>query len=200
MVMKTQATGTSLQAAIDVPDEAGLYRLVVTLHDHAGVAFDASTQERIPALIVRVSRSLSAAIAAPRSLVLEAGATVPVAVAVTNSGRLEWIAPDPPDVAGGRAEPSTATAALLVGHWVRLDVGPRTAVPADAIATVRAKPGETAQVVLELVVPLDHGDYELVLDVVSPLYGSLSATGTPPVAIPVRVDPIPVAVDPIDPR
>jgi hypothetical protein len=199
-VLDTRAAGASLRAAIDAPVAPGLYRLVVTLHDRAGVAFDAATQERIPALIVRVSAALSAVIAAPRSLVLEAGDTVPVAVAVTNPGRIGWTAPGPPDTAGGRAEPSTESSALLVGHWLRLDLGARIATPSDVVATVRAEPGETSQVVLELVAPLDHGDYQLVLDIVSPVYGSLSAAGMPPVAIPVRVEPVTVAVDPRETR
>jgi hypothetical protein len=68
------------------------------------------------------------------------------------------------------------------------------------VATVRAEPGATSQVVLELVAPLEPGDYQLVLDIVSPLYGSLSAAGMPPVAIPVRVEPVTVAVDPRETR
>ncbi len=80
LVSPTAATQGGLETKAAVPARPGLYRLVVTLHDPDGVAFDAATQDRLPALIVRVTGTLSATFAAPANLSLVAGtaAVVPV--------------------------------------------------------------------------------------------------------------------------
>jgi hypothetical protein len=67
------------------------------------------------------------------------------------------------------------------------------------VVTVAAPPGDTVQVALELTAPLAPGDYLLVLDIVSPLHGSLTAQGMPPIAIPIRVDPVDPATPDVAP-
>jgi len=201
-VAETRWSAAGLEATVEVPAQPGLYRVVVTLHDGDGVAFDRATQERVPALIVRVTRPLSATIAAPRSLVMEAGATVIVPLAVTNSGQVEWTSPDLPRPLAGPPEPAQQAdpaTALLVGHWLRLDAGAGTNARPGVVATVAAPPGDTVQVALELTAPLAPGDYLLVLDIVSPLHGSLTAQGMPPIAIPIRVDPVDPATPDVAP-
>jgi len=45
---------TRLRVDVDVPENPGLYRLVTTLHDAEGIAFDAPTQALLPPLLVQV--------------------------------------------------------------------------------------------------------------------------------------------------
>jgi hypothetical protein len=132
------------------------------------------------------SGSASAAIGAPGSIDVLAGESFRLPLAVTNTGDVAWIAPEIPDAR--IAEPASPRGALLIGHWVRLAPADRSVPPEDALASVLAEPGETAQTQLALVAPADPGEYLLVLDVVSPVLGSLTARGMPPVAIPVQVE------------
>ena len=46
---------TRLTVPLTLPLRTGLYRLSTTVHDRDGIAFDAATQARIPALIVRIT-------------------------------------------------------------------------------------------------------------------------------------------------
>jgi hypothetical protein len=191
----TTKTGTGLAATIAVPDGPGLYRLVVTLHDADGVAFDAATQETIPALVVRVTPALSATIGAPDRLTLHAAETASVPVTILNSGELPWYAPLPegdPQAVIDRLVQGT-WGAQLVGHWISLEVVVDAAdvapVP-DVVVDISASPGGIVTADLPITAPSEPGPYLLVLDVVSPIYGSLTNLGAPePTAIRVEVSP-----------
>ena len=60
-----QRTGKGLSVGVTYPSAPGLYRLVVTLHDSTGVAYDAPTQSKLTSAIVRVGGLYSAAFGAP---------------------------------------------------------------------------------------------------------------------------------------
>ena len=180
----TTKTDTGLAATIAAPERPGLYRLVVTLHDADGVAFDPATQETIPALIVRVTPPLSATIAAPDRLELQPGEAAVVPISVLNSGEIPWYEPLPegdPQAVIQRLSGGT-WGARLVGHWVSLAVetdGLGAGPMPDVAADISASPGGTAAVGLAVTAPSEPGAYLLVLDVVSPLYGSLTILGEP---------------------
>jgi hypothetical protein len=86
--------------------------------------------------------------------------------------------------------PATTAApppAFLVAHWLRLDP-PGGTPPAEVVRErVAAAPGETGQATLRLAAPELAGTYLLVLDVVSPLHGSLVAAGEDPAIVRVTV-------------
>ena len=67
LVVTAPATGeaSSRTVTLITPDAPGLYRLVTTLHDKDGVAFDAASQDQVPALIVRVTGGLWASYGLP---------------------------------------------------------------------------------------------------------------------------------------
>jgi hypothetical protein len=114
-------------------------------------------------------------------------------VAVLNSGEIPWYAPLPDGDPGAVVERlSEGTwGARLVGHWVSLDVDTETLgsgpMP-DVVVDISASPGETTDAELAITAPSVPGAYLLVLDVVSPLYGSLTILGAPePTAVRVEV-------------
>jgi hypothetical protein len=183
--------GSALVAPLTTPLEPGLYRLVVSVHDGDGVAFEAATQARIPALIVRVTGVLSALVSTTDRLAVAAGATVDLPVSVANTGALPWVAaPTDGNGPGSAADLAAGSwGSVLVGQWLRLDTPGATAEPIAARATIHPDPGASEQVSLALAAPADPGSYLLVLDVVSPLYGSLTAAGGAPVAVRVAVGP-----------
>lgn len=194
-VGSTTPTDTGLAAVVTVPDGPGLYRLVVTLHDADGVAFDAVTQETIPALVVRVTPALSATIGAPDRLALHAAETASVPVSILNSGDLPWYAPLPegdPQAVIDRLVQGT-WGARLVGHWISLGVvvdAAEVAPMPDIVVDISASPGAIFTASLPITAPSEPGPYLLVLDVVSPIYGSLTVLGAPePTAIRVEVLP-----------
>ncbi len=177
-----------LRATLDVPATPGLYRVETTLHDGDGVAFDAATQERIPALLVRVTGALSASIVTLDSLVATTGSSVDLPVAVMNSGTVPWAEKqplgDPVDVDGPATREPEAT---LVGQWLPLDPGTGSIDTGTIREGVDVAPGATQQVSLRLTAPDLPGAYLVVLDVMSPLHGSLTAAGDEPVVVRVTV-------------
>jgi hypothetical protein len=184
-------TKSGISAEVVTPLEPGLYRLVVSIHDRDGVAFGAPTQERIPALIVRVTGELSAVISATDRLSVAAGATVDLPVSVANTGHLAWVSGEPWQ---SIASPVTLPALgewypALVGQWMRPDGSAAGSETVAARATTYPSPGATEDVVLPLTAPLEPGTYLLLLDVVSPAYGSLTAVGGSPVVVRVEVTP-----------
>ena len=199
-IVEARSTAAGLDAAIRVPDEPGLYRVVITLHDGDGVAFDRGTQAQLPALIARVTRTVSATIAAPPSLVMVAGVAIDLPLAVTNSGQDPWTEVNTADSAGASPATSAPPSALVVGHWLALDAASGLDAPPGAQAAVTVLPGASATVTLRVTAPSATGAYLLVIDVVSPLHGSLTAQGMTPVAIPVRVDPLSPASPDAAPR
>jgi hypothetical protein len=190
-----KAKGRKLSAELTVPLEPGLYRLVVSLHDRDGVALSRKTQERIAALIVKATARLSAVVAAADRLVVTAGASVDLPVTIANTGDLAWVSRSPaaspkrgrPDVTQGRLT------SVLVGHWLRLDGQDDAASRLAVMASVGLDPGAREAYALEFEAPAEPGNYLLILDVVSPLYGSITAVGGDPVVVRVRV--VPAAID-----
>lgn len=169
-----------LAAPVRVPATPGLYRLVATLHDPDGLAYDAATQALVPALVVRVTGPVMATydVTAPASAV--AGRAVAVSVVVANVGRTAW--GHAAVVPGVGAEREPASRATLVARWVSLgaDLPAGAGSVASAILPAALAPGATSSMRLTLTAPGQPGDYLVVLDVVDPGTGSLAAQGVPP--------------------
>lgn len=190
-----------LLVTLQLPDAPGTYRLVTTVHGADGIAFDGATQALVPAVVVRVSRALSVAFGVVPTLTVETGATVALPVRVANDGALAWA--DRPDIASLsmdtldprviRARPS----ARLVARWVPLEIaGPEAPGHLEASASAVVDPGSQLTVQLALVAPAVPGSYLLVLDIDSPLHGSLAASGVVPGQVRVTVEPTATPVAP----
>ena len=119
---ETRSNAERLVATVAVPSAPGFYRLSITLHGADDAALDAATQERIPALVVHVTGSVSATVTAPERATATTGSALELPIAVLNSGNVPWgtgaltIDPEQPSF----ADPTTADS-QLVGHWLRLD-------------------------------------------------------------------------------
>ncbi len=193
VVTLTQAarTGRGLNVGVTYPSAPGLYRLVLTLHDANGVAYDAPTQSKLTSVIVHVGGLYSAAFGAPSSLAMSTGASSTVGVRVVNAGSEDW------DVktATPPAEPDSLliwlrtqrTAARVVATWVSPQGLPIPGPVSAAIDPKAAAPGGTTAVGLQVVAPAQAGDYLLLLDVVTPTHGALSTQGSTPALIRVAV-------------
>jgi hypothetical protein len=180
-----------LVVAVAVPATAGLYRLVATLHEPDGVAYDAATQALVPALVVRVTGPLTATYGAPSTAKAAAGASFQLDVRVRNLGRSAW--GHPAVVLSPRiGELDPAIHATLIARWVDLSglvttpAGPVGAV-ASSMLPAGLEPGTTAAVEVQLTAPAVPGEYLLILDVVDPVTGSLAAAGVPPGIVRVTV-------------
>ena len=176
---------------LDLPAEPGRYRLATTIHGADGVAFDAPSQGLIPALSVKVSPPLSVAYGVAPGLSLATGSLVELPVRLANDGAMPWA--DPPVANDDIREPRSIDrpGPQLVARWLPLGLdGSRIADPAIAIAP-RLAPGQEATVALSLVVPSQAGEYLLVIDLLSPLHGSLAAAGAPPAGVRISVFPAP---------
>jgi hypothetical protein len=176
---------------VTMPEAAGLYRLTVTLHDSDGVAYDAATQALVSPMLVRVVGPFDAKVLATESASLESGTNVPLPVRVANLGTATW--GEPAVVDHGRpGGGSPATGARVVGHWVALDPGTTTNLSAVSASLPSAlEPGAIADASLDLAVPVQPGNYLLVLDVVTPSQGSLASLAVPPTMVRVTVLPAP---------
>ncbi len=190
-VAVTKLAGGGIEVPVTVPTSPGLYRLVSTVHQADGVAFDASTQALIPALVVRVTGPLTATYTAPAAATVVAGGPFSLAVTVSNLGRNAW--GSAPVIHGiDAAETVPAARATLVARWV--DLGGATIgglVPAGTSATsilpAGLAPGASVAVDFRMTAPAAGGEYLLVLDVVDPKTGSLAAAGVPPGIVRVTV-------------
>ncbi len=182
----------NLSIAVTPPAAPGKYRLTITLHDSDGVAFDPPTQAMLPGLIVRVTGDFDGAVLADPTATLTAGSSVALPVRVENLGTVSWGMPgvvvsDP--AAADDAVPTQP--AQVVAQWVPLSAG--AALPADASAEGHAdlpiglKGGATVDASIDLTVPTAPGSYLLLLDVVTPDRGSLTASGWQPTLIRVTV-------------
>lgn len=183
------ATG-GIQVPVAVPTSPGLYRLVSTVHDADGQAFDAATQALIPALVVRVTGPLTAAYAAPATATTAASGPFALAVKVTNLGGQAWGRPAERhrvDV----AEMVPASRATLVARWVDLGGfaggGSAAGTTASSILPAGLTPGSSVDVAFRMTAPAAPGEYLVVLDVVDPRTGSLAAAGVPPGIVRVTV-------------
>ncbi|HET7029643.1 MAG TPA: hypothetical protein VFI34_03960 [Candidatus Limnocylindrales bacterium] len=176
-----------LSVPVAVPTAPGLYRLVATVHQPNGLAYDAATQALVPALIVRVTGPVTAAYKVPASATAVSGKPFALDVHVTNLGRTAWghaaVLP-----AIGKAEMEPAVRATLVARWVDLGAGGGGgAATTTAVLPAALAPGAGADVSLSLVPPVASGEYLLVLDVLDPSVGSLAALGVPPGIVRVSV-------------
>jgi hypothetical protein len=180
-----------ISVPVTVPTSPGLYRLVATVHQPDGVAYDAATQALVPALVVRVTGPLTATYGVPATTTAAAGVPFTLDVRVTNLGRNAWgHAIEVHSVSAAEIEP--ATRATLVARWV--DLGGVAATPtgpagmvASSILPAGLLPGASVDVAFQLTAPAAPGEYLLVLDVVDPTTGSLAAAGVPPGIIRVTV-------------
>jgi hypothetical protein len=187
---------------VTFPNAPGLYRLVATLHTPEGVAYDAATQALLTPIIVRVRPALAVAYGAPANVVTTVGAQATVPVRVVNAGSKGWdleVTAPQTRVAGehGVIARTTVLKANLVATWLSA-----TGQPVPAAINVRlddavAKPGGSSAVDLALTAPAATGDYLLLLDVVAPSGGPLSAQGSEPAIIRVTVGeaPAPAATE-----
>ena len=195
---------TRVKTKVKIPDAPGRYRLVITLHDSTGVAYDAATQAMVRGLLVRVTGPIDASylVAPAKSAVAGTVFTLPVGVA--NLGTKPWGSEASGTRRAGDVHP--ATNAVLVAHWVPLDAalvdgasrgagaaggsgaGGAAATP-DVSVDLRPglRPGDTTRVVVNAAAPARPGDYLLMLDVVAPDIGSLAAKGVPPALVRVTV-------------
>jgi hypothetical protein len=188
---RAQANGRGLNVSVTYPSAPGLYRLVVTLHDPSGVAYDAPTQAKLTSVLVRVGGLYTAAFGAPGLVALSTGSSSTVGVRVVNAGSQVWDAESstPP------AEPDSLliwlrtqrTAARVVGTWVSPQGLPVPAPVSAAIDPKAAAPGGSAAVGLAVNAPVQAGEYLLLLDVVTPTHGALSTLGSTPSIIRVSV-------------
>ena len=187
---------TRTQMAIDIATPAlpGRYRLTVTLHDDDGVAYDASTQAMLPALLVRVTGAVDAGVDAPSAIELGAGQSATIPVWLANLSTKPWGHPaiaDSKDPDGS----APAQAGQLTGTWVALGAtdSPELQAAADAASATAFRlpaglqPGATLLAELAVFAPTEAGDYLLVLDLEVPGVGSLAAHGVEPTIIRVSV-------------
>jgi hypothetical protein len=183
-----------LAVPVTVPATPGLYRLVASVHQADGIAFDAATQALVPALIVRVTGPVTATYRIPTTATAAAGRSFSLDIRVTNLGRAPWgRAAVVPGV--GRAEMVPAERAALVARWVDLGSDPGAGAGAGTAAGTAATtvlpaglaPGKGVEIGVALVAPSAPGEYLLVLDVLDPRSGSLAAMGVPPGIIRITV-------------
>jgi hypothetical protein len=186
------------------PKTPGRYRLSVMLHDKDGVAFDAASQGMVSALIVRLTGPHDAVVVAPASVEIAPGAAHKMALWITNVGSSPWGAEAE---LGTRTEENSrkptgsvsATHARVVGTWIPLGAGSQVEVDAAAAASVRPSelpagfmPRSVTKVDVRMFAPSAPGDYLLMLDIVTPQVGSLTAQGVDPTIVRVRVaTPVP---------
>jgi hypothetical protein len=170
-----------LLRGLRMPAAPGMYRLVTTLHDSDGVAYDAETQSLVPALIVRVAAPIDAHYAVAPLAEVERGGQLQLPITIRNLGANRWGDPQGNPQPPRRGDEPEA-GVRLVARWVPLQL---SATPADASSTwvnvtQALAPGSAATVTANLSAPRTPGDYLLILDVVLSGQRSLTAAGVPP--------------------
>jgi hypothetical protein len=185
-VAPARKTKGGLIVATRVPDAPGLYRLVTTIHDSDGVAYDAPTQALVPGLIVRVTATTSALVLASPTALVAAGAGFSIEATVVNTGRTTWAVPGliDPRRPGG---PREADPPQLVARWIALGDGIAPTDTTVAALPLAIKPTDTTVATLDLTSPMQAGVYLVLLDVVVPEAGSLIALGNAPTFVTIVV-------------
>lgn len=179
-VVPSVRSQTGLTIPTTLPADTGLYRLVTTIHDGEGVAFDAETQALIPALLVRVTAATSATYSVPTELRPAPGAPFTVRVRVANTGSASWSDTAALERTTGRPI-GPGRAPLLVARWVGLDDIIDTGPPAPSgIARAAIDPGNESIIAVDLQAPNTAGRYLLIFDVQMEDGQSLASVGTPP--------------------
>ncbi|MEI7742233.1 MAG: hypothetical protein WCK58_00630 [Chloroflexota bacterium] len=193
----TQTAG-GLVVNVAYPKASGLYRLTAMLHTPEGVAYDAATQALLTPVIVRVGGPVAAAYGVQPTLSAAPGTAVGVMLRVVNTGSVRWdqVVTAPPSKVAGEAQLPARTSTVpahLIATWVSSDglaVPDPVTLPLDAIV---AGPGGSTTVTLSLVAPGLAGEYLLLVDVLSPSAGPISALGTAPalIRVTVSIDAVP---------
>jgi hypothetical protein len=191
LIATEKASGSGPRREIDVslPDVPGVYRLVPTLHDGDGIAYDAATQALVPALIVHVTGGLWVSYGVPDQLTTSAGEPISVSVRVANTGSQDWESRS----LGDAKDPEPRQVELqahVVGRWLSLDDGSSVGLggePAASTPVVDVVPGSSNVVDLAVRSPDAPGWYLLVVDLVTASGRSLAAAGVPPALIRVEV-------------
>jgi hypothetical protein len=176
----------ALRTSVQAPPVPGIYRLATTIHEPDGGAYDDATQELVPEITVQVSGPIAAHYDAPASIAGAPGSSLDVNVEITNIGSIAWTAPAPGSRAG---EDDRSVAPGLAYRWVSLDGGP---TPADGWLPYAANlaVGHHADIDLQVPAPRAVGRYQLVLDLATPLSGSLASSGVAPAVIAVTIAPL----------
>jgi hypothetical protein len=194
VVQPAKASRTVKGLAVDVtfPEAPGLYRLVAMLHTPDGVAYDAATQDLVTPVLVRIRPSLAAAYGVQPTLDVGTGGHARLPIRVLNAGAKRWdveVTAPPTRVAGepGVMSRTTIVRASLVATWIS-PTG--QAVPAALVTRLDdavMAPGGSSALTLDLAAPADPGQYLLLVDVVAPSGGALSAEGVQPALVRVTV-------------
>jgi hypothetical protein len=170
---------------LGVPPLPGLYRLTVLLANNQGQALSEGKEPLIPAQLVRVSSPLAASYHVKSDVSAPAGVDVALPVTVTNSGSVSWT-PEPEAAAADRGSRPAPATARLTAHWVGLDQTDLP-VPSASVSVGSLAPGQSVAVVMRLRSPDVGGQYVLVLDIVTPVDGSIVAAGADPGLVRVTV-------------
>jgi len=134
-----------------------------------------------------VTSPVSAAILVGPSLTLVVGAAASLPVAIVNTGRTAWAVPeavDPRRPDGPREAPGPVR---LRARWIPLDAGRPDTEAALVDLPVNIRPGDRVERSLELGAPSAAGAYLLLLDVLVPGIGSLTAQNGEPTVVSVNV-------------
>ena len=177
----------ALTITVTLPSDPGRYRLVTTIHDRNGIAYDAASQALLSPLTLRVSAPLSVAYGVTPAIGIVAGSRGVLPIRIANDGSMAWALPQvtPDDVRGAAYRPTP----LLVGRWIPLSPDASTLPDTVEETTPVVPPGGQAVVGLEMTAPAEPGAYVLVIDLVSPIHGSLAASGSAPAQVLVTVIP-----------
>jgi len=185
---------------VATPAKPGRYRLTVTLHDGEGVAYDAATQAMVPTLIVRVTGDHDAGVVAPAQVQMTPGQADTLSVWIANLGKEAWGRKARPisrssDTGVRQSDIDDATHARVTGTWLALG-GLDDPVQLAAAAAASVTPAElpaglepraVAKADVVYFAPSAPGDYLLILDILTPELGSLSALGVDPTIVRVHV-------------
>ena len=189
-------TGNRRTVPATLPADTGLYRLVVTLHDPDGVAYDAATQDLVRALIVQVTGRTWVTYSAPDQVDATAGQLLRIPIRVANTGSVAW----GPMPLAGAVDPEPAQPEpqpRVVGRLLRLDdessTGAAVGTFAGSVQAAFVAPGKNALVTLATQAPNVPGRYLLVVDLVTSDGTSLAASGVPPLLVRLVVEASPTA-------